>query len=338
MSEPDSKRDELERDEERWAAAQRRHHFLTGACILLAAAIVGIAWYAYPMVQADASLHNLPSVTQRLSGAVDAAGDRLKEAEAKLADSLSTQQSLRGQVTDIGRSLHARIETVSQQASQSVEDTYHKLQAQIETEMQAQTERLANVNQRVSGLESSREADQGQIAQLKQELNQVREQAEQRSGRQSSDLAQVRRQMEESRSSQGEQLAALMRDQERDRRSIDAVSDQIAVRKIPFEATKNHSRDLGEGISLYIDNTDTMYRRVSGWMFVASDHRYLWLRNQSVQEPVIFYGYQDGKKRELVLTNVTNNSVTGYLLLPKAARETAGLPGGASATTGDSAQ
>jgi hypothetical protein len=308
-------------------SAHRHHHVLTGICILLAAAIVGLAWYAYPMLRThDASLRNLPGLTQT----VDTIGDRLKETEAKAADSSGAQQSLRDQVGDLGRNLRARIETVSKQASQSAENAYHKLQAQIETEIQAQTERLGRVNERVSHLESSHQADQVQIAQLTQELNQVREQAEQRSVQQSGDVAQVRRQIEESHSSQGEQLAALMRDQERDRRSIDAVSDQIAVRKIPFEATTYHSRDLGEGITLYIDNANTEYRRVSGWVFVMGDHRYLWLHNQNVQQPVIFYGNADGQKRELVITNVTRNYVTGYLLLPKQTSETAGLAAAAA--------
>jgi hypothetical protein len=40
---------------------------------------------------------------------------------------------------------------------------------------------------------------------------------------------------------------------------------------------------------------------------------------------VVFYGYEDGKKRELVITNVTQNSVTGYLLAPKQETETAAL-------------
>src|SRR5580658_10147874 len=65
----------------------------------------------------------------------------------------------RQQMADFGRNLRARIENVSKQASQSAEDAYN---------------RLANVTQRVSRLESSREADQVQIAQLKQDLNQVR--------------------------------------------------------------------------------------------------------------------------------------------------------------------
>jgi hypothetical protein len=309
-------KDELnsEYNEERWAAAHRRGNFLTATCIVLAGAIVGLVWYAYPLLKdRDSSFHDLPSLTQRLTHAVNSIGDRLREAEAKAADTSNAQASLRDQMTDLGRNLRARIEKAGQQASQSAEDTYHKLQAEIRT----QTEGLAQVTERVSGLESGREKDQAQFAQFQQTLNQVREQADARAVQQSADLAQVRGQMEESRTGAGEQIAALQSDEDRDRRDIDAVTDQVAVRKIPFEATKNHSRDLGEGIFLYIDTTDPTYRQVSGRVWVTSDRRNLWLHNQSVQEPVIFYGYQDGQKRELVITNVTTNSVTGYLLLPK---------------------
>ena len=103
-NEPDSSNDE------RWAAARRRHNLLTGTCVVLAVVIAGLVWYAYPTLHAEASLHNLPSVTQRLKGAVDTIGDRVRESEAKAAESVRAQQSLRGQVTDLGRNLRARIE------------------------------------------------------------------------------------------------------------------------------------------------------------------------------------------------------------------------------------
>jgi hypothetical protein len=51
-------------------------------------------------------------------------------------------------------------------------------------------------------------------------------------------------------------------------------------------------------------------------MWLMPDRRTIWLKNQGAQEPIVFYGVKDGKKRELVITNVTKNSVTGYLLLP----------------------
>jgi hypothetical protein len=335
MNEPGSRLDNPRRDlpddsEERWAAAHRHHRFLAGLCILLAAAVVGLAWYAYPMMKRDnASLLNrLPSLSQ----SVDSIGDRLREAEAKAADSSNAQQSLREQVTDLSRNLRARIEGVSKQAGQSAEEAYHKLQARIEMEMQAQTERLAKVNERVSSLESSRDGNQVQLAQLKQDLNQVREQTQQLAAQQSGELAQIRRQMDENQSGEGQQLAEIKRGMDTDRKDIDNVSDRIAVQKIAFEAPKDHNRDLTDGITLHIESTDPAYRRVSGWMWVESDHRSIWLRNQSAQQPVIFYGNKDGQKRELVITNVAKNSVTGYLLLPKQAGQTAGAAAAGGST------
>jgi hypothetical protein len=55
---------------------------------------------------------------------------------------------------------------------------------------------------------------------------------------------------------------------------------------------------------------------------------------------VDFYGYTDGKKRELVITSVTKSSVAGYLLLPKktTAPESASSlahPGTATETDGE---
>ena len=208
----------------------------------------------------------------------------------------------RQQAADFGRTLRDRIESVSKRASQSTEDAYHK---------------LANVKDRVSNLESSRQSEGNQISQLKRDVQQVREAEQQQSG----ELAQVRRQMETDRFDENQQFAALMRDQDRDRQKYDAISSQVAVRKIPFEATKDNGRDVGDGISLNIESTDPEYNRVSGWIWIASDRRTIWLRDQDAQKPVIFYGNKDGEKRELVFTNVAANTVTGYLLVPSQAEQ-----------------
>ena len=50
------------------------------------------------------------------------------------------------------------------------------------------------------------------------------------------------------------------------------------------------------------------------------DRRTIWLRGQSAQEPLTFYGASDGRKRELVITQVTRDSVVGYLLQSKGER------------------
>jgi len=89
-----------------------------------------------------------------------------------------------------------------------------------------------------------------------------------------------------------------------------------AVKRVDFEVVKNHSRQLAPGISIGLTETDVFNRRVDGWMWVMPDRRTIWLRGQSTREPITFYGREDGKKCELVISSVTRSSMRGYLLSP----------------------
>jgi hypothetical protein len=101
----------------------------------------------------------------------------------------------------------------------------------------------------------------------------------------------------------------------RENRDVQDLNQKLAVKRVDFEVTRNHSRDLGDGISLGITGTDVSHRRVTGWVWVMPDRRTVWLHDQGAQEPVVFYGLRDGKRKELVITNVTRDSISGYLLL-----------------------
>jgi sortase A len=96
------------------------------------------------------------------------------------------------------------------------------------------------------------------------------------------------------------------------------VENTSAVRKLPFSVTTNHSRELAPGISIGLTRTDAAGHRVDGWMWVMPDRKTIWLREQSARQPVVFYGAHDGRRRELVITAVTKNSMAGYLVLPSA--------------------
>jgi hypothetical protein len=54
---------------------------------------------------------------------------------------------------------------------------------------------------------------------------------------------------------------------------------------------------------------------MNGWMWVMPDRRTIRLTRQHTREPLVFYGRQDGKRRELVITSIGRNSVSGYLQL-----------------------
>lgn len=151
-----------------------------------------------------------------------------------------------------------------------------------------------------------------QLADLQRELVQTQGQVAQ----QADELTTLRELAARTGADHENQLANLKQNEASDRRDVDSIEHRLAVRRVDFEVTKNHNSELAEGISLDVTRTDVANRAVSGWMWLTADRRAIWLKGQNAQTPVIFYGYRDGKKRELVITDVTPGSVVGYLLLP----------------------
>ena len=98
------------------------------------------------------------------------------------------------------------------------------------------------------------------------------------------------------------------------------------VQRVSFQMSESDSRELVPGIQLGLSSADAASQRASIWMFVTPEGHRISLRNQSVHQPVFFHGHDDGKQRELMITGVTANSVTGYLLLYETARADARPP------------
>jgi sortase A len=101
---------------------------------------------------------------------------------------------------------------------------------------------------------------------------------------------------------------------DRTKRTPKGVDNNSGPLKVRFEVLKSHSRELAPGISMGLTGTDVAGLRVDGWMWVMPDRRTIRLRQQRALEPVVFY--RDGGKRELVITRVSTNSVSGYLIVP----------------------
>jgi chaperonin cofactor prefoldin len=283
------------------------------AWLVLILVIAGGAWYTFPILQQyKVGFTRLVGV-QRV---VDGMGDQMKETNAKIQTWASDQQTLRDQFDKLRATTHSQLDASVRRAEASSAQAYRRIESQIE-------ERLQGVQTRLAHLESASDREQTRIAKLQEELGQAqRDAAQARSdvARQADELAAVRRQVEESGAARDRELAGVKQTQEASRRDVTAIEQKLAVQRVDFEVTKNHSHQLAEGISLGITGTDVSRRNVNGWMWVMQDRRTIWLKNQNAQQPVVFYGVQDGKKRELVITNVTSGSVTGYLLLPGSER------------------
>lgn len=284
---------------------RRTHPVLSAALIVLLAAVAGTVWYAYPIMNRyGASLTRLFGMEPVIS----ALSDQMKKVDSSFTDLTARQEDLRQQVDKLGRDTHARLEAARKQTG----DATSVMMDRIGAEIGGQVTALAT---RVSNLESSRDSEQTRIAGLQQDLNQVRTEM----ARQSEQLVATRRQIDGNSAATEQQLASLKESADRKRGDVDRIANSLAVERVGFEATKGHGTGLAPGISLELTGTDVAYRRASGWGWFMPDRRTIWIRQQNVQEPVVFYGLADGQKRELVITQVVKNSVAGYLILPKGA-------------------
>jgi hypothetical protein len=278
------------------------HRFRWIVIVLVLAAIGGLGWYYYPSLsQATATLAKLPAL-EKSFGEV---GSRVTATEAKLHDWLADQHELQQRVADLQNETESRFRAARKQAAELRADLYKR----IHGEVAAQTRDL---EAKVAKLEARGEADQAVIAKLQGDLAALRED----SAKQTAQLENMHSQIESDGANRDQQLASLNDQVGREGRDVETLNKKLAVKRVDFELTRNHSRELADGISLSVTGTDVSHRRVSGWMWVMPDRRTIWLRAQGAQQPVVFYGVRDGKRRELVITNVARDSISGYLLLP----------------------
>jgi hypothetical protein len=299
---PDVNSREKHEIEDRWERLHRRHRILGIGLLLLALALAGGGWYAYQVLQRqEIALTQFPDA-QKVAAAI---GDRVKQTDQKLASWANDQQSLRDQMAKLGKTIETRVATVTKQAEASSAEMYRRIEARID-------DRLQHVDTRLTNVETSSETQQTRIAQLQRELSDARSEA----ARQADDIAAVRSKVEESAATHERQFAQLQQGEDNNRRDVTAIEHKMAVHRVDFEVTRNRSREIADGISLGVTSTDVAHRYVSGWVWVMPDRRTIWLKNQNASQPLVFYGQGDGKKRELVINNVTKGSVTGYLLLP----------------------
>ena len=77
-----------------------------------------------------------------------------------------------------------------------------------------------------------------------------------------------------------------------------------------FSLSTNHSRQLAPGVSIGLTDTNIADHQLNGWLWLAAEHRTIWLHNQT---PQMIYGASDGRTRRLVITGIGSNSITGYL-------------------------
>lgn len=256
--------------------------------VVLVTLVVGLgasAYYGYFSLRK----HNI-QINQLLGSqaSLNALGQRADTAEGKLRELTGGWESLGQRVTH----LEGKVAGNLQRTRQYAEALTQQLHQQLSAELEARSSRL---DARIRQVESEQTAQRSQMERVQAELRR--------------DVASVREET-------GRDLSVVHQQGETNARELSALSQRIERYRVDFELAKGQTQEVVPGVSLRISGTNPLYQRYRGSLWLLQDRRTLWLRDQSVHQPVRFFHKETGEPYELVATDVTKKFVIGYLLVP----------------------
>jgi hypothetical protein len=253
--------------------------------VILAVVLGALVYYGYRTVKTQDL-----RITQIFGnqGTLSTLSQRADTAETKLHDLAGDWQGMGQRVTK----LEGRVAADIKETRRYAETLTQQLHQQMTAEMESRTSPLDARLRQVESEQADQRAQMSQVeANVKQDISAVREE-------------------------NGRDLSGLRQQEETNARGVSAISQKLERERIDFELAKGQTKELVPGISLRIRGMNPAYQRYHGSLWLLQDHRTVWLRDQSVHEPVRFFHKDGGEPYELVVTDVTKMAVVGYLLAP----------------------
>ena len=258
------------------------------ALLALAIAIFGCAYYGYPALREQSA-----QIRQLLGSQTSLirVGQRMDTFEGKMHELSGSWEGFGKRVTKL-EALQGKIQTNLEQTRKYAETLTQQLHQQLTAEMEAHTSAL---DTRLRDVESEQAAQRSQLTQVESELKQ--------------EFAAAQVETHQDLSGVHQQIEANARD-------LNNLTDRLGRERVDFELSKDQTKELVPGITLRITGTNPTYQNYRGTLWLLQDRRTLWLRNEDVHRPVRFFHKDGGEPYELVITDVTEKSATGYLLVP----------------------
>ena len=261
--------------------------------LVLVLALIGASIYGYYSLQEHGvALAQVPVVQK----ALDSMGQRMNAAEETLRGWAEDWTAMTARVDKVEKAAGANLRAARDYATEQAAKVHHQVQAEMDNRTQA-------LQAGVGRLESTQQEDRARLAKVQDEVAIARREM-------ALQIAQVQRET-------GEEMQSLDGQIGRTQRDLDALNRQLDVRRLDFEVSKEHTREVAPGVTLTVSNMNVSYQRVEGRIHVIPDGRILWIRGQGIQQPVRFYSHEDERAYELVFTRVNKDSAVGYLLMPR---------------------
>ncbi|HYR92207.1 MAG TPA: hypothetical protein VE422_49640 [Terriglobia bacterium] len=279
----------------------RRTSKLCAVAVLLVAAVIGIAWLNSPRkTQVGAS-------PNRLLAAIDAqasVNDRLNSAEEKLNAWPKERTGLTDQMAQLEKSVASNVRRARAEALALVEG--------VKREMR---QGLDSVQSRLGGIESTQSEMHNEVARLQDDLAAVQRDLAAVREAAAQQTAQVHQIDQAQQSTQGE-VSGLHNQMLSNQSRVDTLYYQVERQRVDFEVSKDRTSELVAGIYLTIHHTDVARQQIGGWLQIASDGRFVWLRDAGAQHPIAFSSQSDERAYQLVFTRIADGIAAGYIMVP----------------------
>jgi hypothetical protein len=279
----------------------RRTRALWVLVILLLAGVAGFSWNASPLLREHRGLLGRMPVLQ---SALDNVSARVDSTGQQVGAWANDRSGFSDQMSKIEQKVGSNLKTLRNEARLMAQ------QIKYET-----TQSLQALQNRVAGVESIQREHSEEVASLRNELVGVRQElanVKEENIRQASHISQV----EQAHQSTRNDLSGLDRRLNSNQTAVSALAYQVDRKHVDFELQNGRTQQVVDGIYVTIKNTDVERQRVDGWVQIASDGRFVWLRGEGAQHPIDFSSRADARAYQLVFTQVGRNSAAGYVLVP----------------------
>jgi predicted nucleic acid-binding Zn-ribbon protein len=280
----------------------RRTRVLWGIVVLLVLGIAAFSWYGSPLLREHrALLGNMPA----LQSALDNINARVMGTEHQISGWANDRAGLSDRMSKIEQSVSSNLKTVRSEARQMTQ--------QIKSETGQSLQALQN---RVTGVESIQREHSEEVARLRNDLSGVRQELASVREDNLRQANQLTTQIEQVRESTRSDLSGLDRRVSSNQTAVSALGHQVDRKRIDFELQNGRTQQIADGIYVTVKKTDVERQQVDGWVQIAGDGRFVWLRGQGAQNPIDFSSRADARPDQLIFTHVGRNTASGYILVP----------------------
>jgi peptidoglycan hydrolase CwlO-like protein len=298
-------RTQLERQQEQHDSHAQRTKVLSIILGLLIVILAGTLWYAYPILRdenkAVAGLFSLQNLTttlghrvnsveanlDKISGGLPAVANKVDELQANMKTNL---QAARNQARAVATQVGQRIR---EDVNKSIQLIQSQL-ASLESNQVEAAERVSQLEKQVAGL-------QREVATFHDEASVATEKVVQ--------LAQAQQ------TTTGE-LAGLNERIAGSQTALNSVTNRLERETIEFELTKGGSTQIAPDVSFSVKRIDAKNQELDGTLEFGAETKTLAIRGQRLHMPITFYLPGDTRPLELVLTQISKDAISGYLIKP----------------------